>query len=107
MLRTALAMNSGMPRRLSQQHWRLLIQRRYAWRKPFPSLLPYWGLMVMTKGTGRRSVARALTRATHSERVGPQRGLMERAQGGFDFAHSPPCDHKVPGLAFWCRRLRT
>jgi hypothetical protein len=23
---------------------------------------------------------------------------------GFDFAHSPPCDHKVPGLAFRPRR---
>jgi hypothetical protein len=62
--------------------------------------LPYWGLMVMTKGTGRRCVARALTRATHSERVGPQRGLMERAQGGFDFAHSPPLRPQSPRIGF-------
>jgi hypothetical protein len=31
--------------------------RRYAWRKP----LPYWGLMMLTKGTGRRYIARTLT----------------------------------------------
>ena len=31
---------------------------------------------------------------------------VSRGLGGFDFAHSPLCDHKVPVLAFWRRRLR-
>jgi hypothetical protein len=45
LLRTTLTMNSRMPRGLSQQLWRLLTQRRYAYRKR----LPYWGLMMMIK----------------------------------------------------------
>jgi hypothetical protein len=57
-----LTMNSRMEdateaERLSQQLWRLLTHRRFMWRKP----LPYWGLMMMTKGTRRRCIARTLT----------------------------------------------
>ena len=35
----------------------------------------------------------------------PERFVSQTGKlAGFDFAHSPPCDHKVPGLAFRPRR---
>jgi hypothetical protein len=37
--------------------------------------------------------------------VGSKRPSSGGNGGGFDFAHSPPCDHKVPRFGFWRRGL--
>jgi hypothetical protein len=75
------------------------------------------GVLGRQENVGASPPAALLRAPASGNRRGPEGGGRWRwcvcginkasfTSGGFDFAHSPPCDHKVPGLAFRPRRER-